>query len=227
MIHLACRFFGVLCCEGISKEIQVKKNLCAQYLVGFLTAILFLATTSSAAAQDGKKKNKSNPDATAQPVPLPPTSDSDQIFNDIGEMLAAFQLGKVDMMHKYYSDNATFVSSDYAPPIIGWANYAPLYQRQWAAFQGVQLNRRNTVIFTHGDVAWATYEWEFDGSYADRPYSVRGQTTLVFNKVGSNWLIVHNHTSEIIPTPAVQQTAQQETQPPQQSTPAASGSVRP
>jgi ketosteroid isomerase-like protein len=76
----------------------------------------------------------------------------------------------------------------------------PVYQRERASFPAMQLNRKNTLIFTHGDVAWAMYQWEFDSTYNGQPYSVRGQTTLIFNKVGGNWLIVHNHTSEIIPT---------------------------
>jgi ketosteroid isomerase-like protein len=61
----------------------------------------------------------------------------------------------------------------------------------------MQLNRRNTLIFTHGDVAWASYQWQFDANFNGQPYTTRGQTTLVLNKVGENWLIVHNHTSEI------------------------------
>ena len=77
-------------------------------------------------------------------------------------MLAGFELGNVEMMHKYYADNVTFVSGDYAPPIVGWQNYVPLYQRQATAFSGMQLVRRNTIIFPHGDVAWAMYQWEFD-----------------------------------------------------------------
>ncbi len=202
----------------------MRKNHIARYLAGCLATLVFLAFSS--AGQNSKKKNKSNPDADDAQTAQPLSSDAAQIENNIGEMLAAFQLGKVDMMHKYYSDNASFVSSDYAPPVMGWANYAPLYQRQWSAFQGIQLTRRNTEIFTHGDVAWATYEWEFDSSYDDRPYFVRGQTTLVFNKIGGNWLIVHNHTSEVIPTPSAPQTAQQQTQPLQQSS-SASGPARP
>jgi ketosteroid isomerase-like protein len=45
------------------------------------------------------------------------------------------------------------------------------------------------------------YQWEFDSLMSGQPYSMRGQTTLVFNKIGGNWLIVHNHTSEIAATP--------------------------
>jgi ketosteroid isomerase-like protein len=186
---------------------------CARWMIGMLAAVLILAVSSSALAgpQTNKKtKIKTNDQTDPNAPPMPVGSDADQIDHDIGEMLAAYQVGNVDMMHKYYGDNVTFVSGAYEPPIVGWQNYVPLYQRQRAAFQGVQLVRRNTIIFPHGDVAWAMYQWEFDSLLNGQPYSMRGQTTLIFNKVGANWLIVHNHTSEIVPTsaPAQQPAAQ-------------------
>jgi len=167
-----------------------------------LAAILILSISFNASAGQNKKKNKNTDTSTQPAATTPPVSgpDSAQIDNDIGEMLAAFQLGNVDMMHKYYSDNVTFVSGNYEPPISGWQNYVPLYQRQRGAFQGMQITRRNTEIFIHADVAWAAYQWEFDALLNGAPYAMRGQTTLVLNKVGDNWLIVHNHTSEIYPT---------------------------
>jgi ketosteroid isomerase-like protein len=169
-----------------------------QWVAWCAAAVLLL--TLSFDAQAGQKKKKTDKDASAQQaVPSMPMSDSDKIDNDIGEMLAAFQLGKVEMMHKYYSDNVTFVSGEYAPPVVGWQNYVPMYESQWSAFQGIQLNRRNTLVFVHGDMAWASYQWEFDAMLKGQPYTVRGQTTLIFNKVNDNWLIVHNHTSQVAP----------------------------
>jgi ketosteroid isomerase-like protein len=177
-----------------------------------LAALLVLALAAHASDNQKKKKNK-DADQPSQAAPVINTPESDQIDHDIGEMLAAFQLGKLDMMHKYYSDNVTVVSGEYEPAIVGWDAYAPLYQKQWLAFQGIQLNRRNTLVFTHGDVAWATYEWEFDAMLSGQPYSLRGQTTLIFNKVGSDWLIVHNHTSQLFSAPT-QQPAPQQSQTP-------------
>jgi ketosteroid isomerase-like protein len=178
---------------------------CARWLTGVLAAVLILAVSSSALAgpQTNKKsKVKTNDQTDPNAPPMPPGSDADQIDRAIGEMLAGFELGNVEMMHKYYSDNVTFVSGAYEPPIVGWQNYVPLYQRQRAAFQSMQLVRRNTIIFPHGDVAWAMYQWEFDSLMNGQPYSMRGQTTLVFNKISGNWLIVHNHTSELSASPA-------------------------
>jgi ketosteroid isomerase-like protein len=142
------------------------------------------------------QKNKKNQPAADQPMPSIPLSANDQIERAIGETLAAQQLGNMELMHKYYSDSATFVSSDYGPPIVGWKSWAAGYERQKAAFQQMQIIRRNTFIYTHADVAWATYQWDFSAMLATgKGYDARGQTTLVFNKVGDDWLIVHNHTA--------------------------------
>jgi len=174
--------------------------------------VIFLVLGVSASASDKQKNKKKDASTPDQPAPLPPVPDTDQIDHDIGEMIGAFQLGDIDTMHKHYADNVTFVSGDYQPPIVGWQNYAALYERQRAAFQGMQVIRRNTLIVTHTDVAWAMYQWEFDSSVNGQPYTLRGQTTLIFNKVNGNWLIVHNHTSGIYPEAAAA-TAQQTTPP--------------
>ncbi len=159
----------------------------------------FLFFIGSSAIWAGQKNKNSKDKDNSGPLPEIPMSVSDQIDHDIGEMLGAFQVGDVEAMHKYYSDNATFVSGVYAPPVVGWKNYVALYEREKAAFPGMQLIRRNTFIFVHGDVSWASYQWEFDSTLNGKPFTARGQTTLVLTKVGDNWLIVHNHTSEICP----------------------------
>jgi ketosteroid isomerase-like protein len=169
----------------------------ARRSIGVLAAVLVFALSCNVAAAQKKTKTNTPPLNNDEAPALPPGSDADQIDRDIGEMLAGFQLGNIEMMHKYYADNVTFVSGAFEPPVVGWQNYVPLFQRQIGAFQGIQLVRRNTIIFPHGDVAWAMYQWEFSSMYNGQPYSLRGQTTLIFNKIGGNWLIVHNHTSEV------------------------------
>lgn len=163
---------------------------------GVIRAVAGLAVILLFASGAWAQKNKKNQPAPNEPMPSMPMSPNDQIEHDIGEMLAAQQLGNLELMHKYYSDSATFVSSDYGPPIVGWKNWAEGYERQKAAFQQMQIIRRNTYIYLHADVAWATYQWDFAATLATgRGYDARGQTTLVFTKVGNDWLIVHNHTA--------------------------------
>ncbi len=57
----------------------------------FLAAVLILALSSGAWAQ---KKKKSDDGDNSTPVALLPVPDSDTIEQDIGEMLAAFQVGE-------------------------------------------------------------------------------------------------------------------------------------
>jgi ketosteroid isomerase-like protein len=180
---------------------RARSRLAAAILI---FAVSFGASSSARAGQKNKKSKDA--DASSQTAQsTPPSAAGNEIEEDIGEMLAAFQLGNVEMMHKYYADNATWVRSTWDPPVVGWQNYLAIYNQQRAAFQGMQIVRRNTYIFTNGDVAWATYQWEFNSLLNNgQSYTTRGQTTLVLTKSGDNWLIVHNHTSGS--TAAAQQT---------------------
>jgi ketosteroid isomerase-like protein len=187
---------------------EVYRMTLAKFARGvFLLAIVagFVSAPPALAQQKNKKYDDS---ASAVGLPVPPQPDAQKIDHDIGEMLGAFQVGNVDAMHKYYSDGATFVRGTFEPPLMGWANYVKVYQQQRAAFPGMQLIRRNTSIFVHQDVSWVSYQWEFESTFNGKPFTARGQTTLVLNKVGDNWLIVHNHTSEVSPDAAPAAAAQ-------------------
>lgn len=178
-------------------------------------ALISLLLFSSAVAAQKKKKNQP---VDTSPMPAMPMPVADQIDRNIGEMLGAFQAGNIEAMHKYYADNAVFIRSTYEPPMIGWQNYAAQMQQQRAAFQGgMSVIRRNTNVNFRGDVAWASYQWQFDSLYNGKPYTARGQTTLIFSKQGDDWLIVHNHTSQIFDASMCGD--QNQTQPPQQTQP--------
>jgi ketosteroid isomerase-like protein len=160
-----------------------------------ITAILITALLAvPALAQSPKQKKTKNTS-----IPMPPLPIAEQINQNIGEMLGAWQVGDVEAMHKYYADDATWVAGTDDPPIVGWRNYAAKYQLSRAGLTSVQLIRRNTNIFHYEDTAWACYQWEFIGTVNGQNITAHGQTTLVFVKKGDRWLIVHNHTSEICP----------------------------
>ena len=75
-----------------------------------------IATSSNLSAGQNQKNKKSKDANTTDQTPLaPPAPDLQQIDHNIGEMLAGFQIGDVEMMHKYYADSVTFVSGDWAP----------------------------------------------------------------------------------------------------------------
>jgi len=199
---------------------MISRSAVARWCAAFIVVLLL----SSAAWGQKKKKNQPADTSPMPELPLPP---AEKIDNNIGEMLGAFQVGDIEAMHKYYSDSAMFVrSATFEPPLVGWQSYANLVQQQRAAFPtGMQIIRRDTNIFVVGEVAWASYAWQFLSQYEGKPYAARGQTTLVFNKVGDSWLIVHNHTSQIPDASMCGQ--QQPAPPPAQNAPAAAPGAAP
>jgi len=167
-------------------------------------AAILLSTALPAAAQ--KEKKKKNQPETHTTIPMP---DEQMIDYKISEMLGAWQLGDVDRLRQAYADDAVFVSGVWAPPVFGWNNYLPIYQQQRARTQQVRMDRSNTYIKVSGTVGWACYQWDFGGTVDGQPMTSHGQTTLVLQKMGDHWVIVHNHTSVAQAAPTVTSQPQQ------------------
>jgi ketosteroid isomerase-like protein len=198
-------------------------SACGKFVRPATLALLFLALLSLALggpafAQKEKKKKKDANSTDAAPVlPLP---DEQQIDYRITEMLAAWQLGDIERLHQTYGDDVVFVSGVWEPPVFGWANYLPLFQKQHARMQQVRMDRLNTYIKVSGSAGWACYQWDFGASIDGQQMISKGQTTLVLEKRSNKWMIVHNHTSVAQPTPAtVSQPAAGSTPPAQQAQP--------
>ena len=78
--------------------------------------------------------------------------DSQVIDQTVGEALGYWQIGDLDSLHKYYSDDVVVVSGLWEPPIIGWANYAKAYTDQrHRVYQGQRMDRSNTLIKVNGN----------------------------------------------------------------------------
>jgi ketosteroid isomerase-like protein len=172
-------------------------------LTACIAILLSIAPLASAQKEKKKKKDANAPDEHIT-IPMP---DEQQIDYKISEMLGAWQVGDVNRLHQDYADDAVFVSGYWAPPIFGWSNYLPTYQQSRARMQQVRLDRVNTFVKVSGAVAWACYQWDFSGSVDGQAMKSRGQTTLVLEKRGDRWLIVHNHTSVAQDVPATPQPA--------------------
>jgi ketosteroid isomerase-like protein len=159
----------------------------------FLILAFSLALATTAAAQKKKKKDATPPPAsTSNTMAMP---DEQRIDYLISEMLGAWQVGDVDKLHKCIADDVSVVNGFWAPPVIGWENYVASYKSQRLRTQQVRLDRTNTLIRLAGKFAWASYQWDFSAVVDGQPGAAQGQTTLVFEKRGDDWVVVHNHTS--------------------------------
>lgn len=166
--------------------------------IAALVVASMILLLSSAAALAQKPSKKPPKDQKGDTVTFP---DDRAIDLAISEMLAAWQLGNVEMLHKYYADDVTIVSGGWEPPLVGWANYLKAYQSQRERLQTPRLDRTNTLIKVRGSLAWAVYQWEFNALVDGKAYTARGHTSLIFEKRGDRWVILHNHTSIVPETP--------------------------
>ena len=179
-----------------SKENEGNRRRWIEPSIGLvLLLMLSLAFAGAAAAQKKKKKDDTQP--TPPPSVAASVPDEQKIDYAIGEMLAAWQLGNTEKLHKNIADDVSVVAGTWTPPAIGWANYLAAYQTQRARMQQVRMDRSNTLIRVapSGTFAWACYQWEFSAIVDGVPSAANGQTTLVLEKQGDKWVIVHNHTS--------------------------------
>ena len=138
------------------------------------------------------KKQQDNSDALSAALPDPQAIDL-----LVSQMLAAWQVGDVEAMHKYCDDDMAAVSGAWEPPLVGWPAYAAAYEKQHERAQGSRLDRTNTFTKVMGDTAWVTYQWDFSGQVDGQPAKAVGHTTLVLQKRAGHWLIVLNHTSSV------------------------------
>ena len=155
-----------------------------------------LLVAGNSAAQNNKKNDNKQSDTTGI-LPAGSMPDAQAIDLVVGQMLGAWQVGEVEMMHKFYADDVVVVSGAWEQPLIGWENYARAYQAQYARMNGGRLDRTNTYAKVLGDDAWVTYQWQFSGQVDGAPTSAVGHTTLVLQKRAGTWVIVLNHTSQV------------------------------
>ena len=161
----------------------------------FAAIALALVFATTAPAQQKDKKKKQTDQAQPQPDATKALPDEQRIDLLISDMLGAWQIGDTDKLHKDIADDVVVVNGNWAPPVVGWAEYLKAYQLQRARANQVRLERSNTLIRVTGNVAWACYQWDFSGIVDGQPSGARGQTTLILQKRNDAWIIVHNHTS--------------------------------
>jgi ketosteroid isomerase-like protein len=169
-----------------------------------LLAIFSLAC--SAAWGEQKKDKKKKGEAAASESFVSKLPEDSQVDMAIGEMLAAWQVGDLELLKKHYAEDVIVVSGAFAPPVVGLAKYVEVYQRQWAQVQQQNIERKNTLVVVRGNTAWATYQWTYVAQMNARVAEYQGHTSLVLEKRNGVWLIVHNHTSLVAPS-ATPQTA--------------------
>ncbi|MBI4466963.1 MAG: nuclear transport factor 2 family protein [Acidobacteria bacterium] len=133
--------------------------------------------------------------------------EQEKIEQVIAAVVEAYHTGDYAGMGHYYAADVTMVPGDYAPPLVGWTSVERRYQVAHANLSGLEVARENTQIVVRGKLAWATYQWRFAGRLGSEAISALGHTTLILEKRQGRWVIVHNHTSALLPLPSPEKPA--------------------
>lgn len=146
-----------------------------------------------------------------------PDKEKEKIQQVVDGLIAALSANNYDAMARYYAPEVTIVSSRYEPPLAGWANLRRVYLARDPALQDVEIAPEDTRIERREKLAWVYYRWNFVGRVGEQYFTTLGHTTLVLEKRGRDWLILHNHSSAVAPPPTQRPTTPQPpSSPPQQ-----------
>ncbi len=107
---------------------------------------------------------------------------------------------------QYYAQGPRHVYYDIAPlKYNGWQEYAEGYKKLMADYSSVKFTLGpDARAHQRGNMAWATATWkgEMVKKNSGAKETIEGRWTAVFEKRGDNWIIVHDHFSLPLPSPA-------------------------
>jgi ketosteroid isomerase-like protein len=99
---------------------------------------------------------------------------------------------------QFYDTEAKHVFYDAAPlKYIGWNEYAEGSRKFFATLKSLKITPENDIQ-THrrGNMAWGTATWQFEIVPKEgKTLNPKGRYTVVWEKRGDKWLIVHEHAS--------------------------------
>jgi ketosteroid isomerase-like protein len=103
----------------------------------------------------------------------------------------------------YYVTEGKHVFYDLAPlKFTGWKEYADATQKMFAGISSMKITLGNDVQ-THrrGNVGWGTATWKMELVSKDgKKETPEGRWTVIWEKRGDNWLVVHEHFSAPLPS---------------------------
>jgi ketosteroid isomerase-like protein len=132
---------------------------------------------------------QSNPTSKAAEAPGPAL---------MTKILAAWNTGDPANAAPYYDKSPDNVYFDFAPmQYKGWNEYDAGVKQALASFQSLKFTMHDDAKVHHaGNSAWATTTWSAQGKLKNgNGVGLEGRWTVIWEKRGNKWLIVHEHFS--------------------------------
>lgn len=109
---------------------------------------------------------------------------------------AAHETGDLAAIEKLWVHDETATVAEGGSFNYGWADFRDHHLRpEIEAMKNVKNPIEDIKVHVKGDLAWVTYSYRMSGEYKGRQFDNAGAATMVLEKRGGAWLIVHEHTS--------------------------------
>jgi ketosteroid isomerase-like protein len=116
----------------------------------------------------------------------------------MSRILAAWSSGNPANAAPFYDKSPADVFYDFAPlQYKGWTDYEAGVKQALGTFEYLKLTLHDDArVHRSGNIAWGTATWSGEGKLKNgNKLVLEGRWTLVWEKKGANWLVVHEHFS--------------------------------
>lgn len=140
--------------------------------------------------------------APAPPEPIKSVDAATELRPFVEKMLAAWATLDTSKVAPFYSKDPGLVFFDFAPlKYNGWADYETGFKKTISDWKSIKLTLNPDFQATrHGSIAWATYTIAFEiEPKTGTVMKGEGRGTTIFEKRGTDWIVIHDHASAPMP----------------------------
>src|SRR5258708_24963433 len=144
---------------------------------------------------------KSTPAGTKSTATAP---GSDAVLTSFNKILDGIRHANVDeVTAPYWNSRQLLLFNNNGTVTRGWDQMRKNRESSYPDLKDVKLEVRDIHVTMLGrDGAIVTCLWSQSQTYKGTPETASGRMTLVFKRVGTDWKVVHLHTSPDAPNPA-------------------------
>ena len=114
----------------------------------------------------------------------------------VTQRAAAHEAGDLATIEKLWVHDDSATVAENGEFNYGWTTFRDQHLRpEMEAMKNVKFPIEDIKIHVKGSLAWVTYSFRLSGEYKGRNFDGAGAATLVLEKRGSDWRIVHEHAS--------------------------------
>jgi ketosteroid isomerase-like protein len=123
-------------------------------------------------------------------------SDEDVIRAIVLQKATAHEKGDLATIEKLWAHDDSVTVAESGSFNYGWTEFRDNHLRpEIEGMKNVKLPIEAIKIHVKGDLAWVTYSYKMTAEFNGRAIDGAGAATMVLEKRGKDWLIIHEHIS--------------------------------